>query len=100
MVQVEPIKHTLKAPGTKQLKLKCDEPLSTLLSVSTCAATPWRAVFFGTAAAVALDALVCLVAHVCLVAPDGGGGGGGGSHWVLLHPTRQGGHREQALDRR
>jgi len=28
VVQVEPIKHTLKAPGTKQLKLKCDEPLS------------------------------------------------------------------------
>ena len=27
-VQVDPIKPTLKAPGTKRLKLKCDEPLS------------------------------------------------------------------------
>jgi hypothetical protein len=27
-VQVEPIKPVLKAPGTKCLKLKCDEPLS------------------------------------------------------------------------
>ena len=27
-MQVDPIKHTLKAPGTKRLKLKCDEPLS------------------------------------------------------------------------
>jgi len=27
-VQVAPIKPTLKAPGTKRLKLKCDEPLS------------------------------------------------------------------------
>ena len=27
-VQVEPIKPTLKAPGTKRLKPKCDEPLS------------------------------------------------------------------------
>jgi hypothetical protein len=26
-VQVEPIKHTLKAPGVKLLKLKCDKPL-------------------------------------------------------------------------
>ena len=26
-VQVDPIKATLKAPGTKRLKLKCDEPL-------------------------------------------------------------------------
>jgi len=27
-VQVDPIKPTLKAPGTQQLKLKYDEPLS------------------------------------------------------------------------
>jgi len=27
-VQVDPIKPTLKAPRTKRLKLKCDEPLS------------------------------------------------------------------------
>jgi len=27
-VQVDPIKTTLKAPGTKPLKLKCNEPLS------------------------------------------------------------------------
>ena len=27
-MQVDPIKLTLKAPGTKRLKLKCDEPLS------------------------------------------------------------------------
>jgi len=27
-VQVDPIKTTLKAPRTKRLKLKCDEPLS------------------------------------------------------------------------
>jgi hypothetical protein len=27
-VQIDPIKPTLKAPGTKRLKLKCDEPLS------------------------------------------------------------------------
>ena len=27
-MQVDPIKHTLKAPGTQHLKLKCDEPLS------------------------------------------------------------------------
>jgi hypothetical protein len=27
-VQVDPIKPTLKAPGTKRLKLKRDEPLS------------------------------------------------------------------------
>jgi hypothetical protein len=27
-VQVEPIKPALKAPGTKRLKLNCDEPLS------------------------------------------------------------------------
>ena len=27
-VQVDPIKPTLKAPGTKLLKLKCDKPLS------------------------------------------------------------------------
>ena len=26
-MQVDPIKPTLKAPGTKRLKLKCDEPL-------------------------------------------------------------------------
>jgi len=26
-VQVDPIKPTLKAPGTERLKLKCDEPL-------------------------------------------------------------------------
>jgi hypothetical protein len=28
MVQVDPIKPKLKLPGTKHLKLKCDEPLS------------------------------------------------------------------------
>ena len=38
-VQVDPIKPNLKPPGTKRLKLKYD----TLLSNSTCAATPWRA---------------------------------------------------------
>jgi hypothetical protein len=27
-VQVDPIKPKLKAPGTKRLQLKCDEPLS------------------------------------------------------------------------
>ena len=27
-MQVDPVKPTLKAPGTKRLKLKCDEPLS------------------------------------------------------------------------
>jgi len=27
-VHVDPIKTTVKAPGTKRLKLKCDEPLS------------------------------------------------------------------------
>ena len=27
-MQVDPIKPTLKAPGTERLKLKCDEPLS------------------------------------------------------------------------
>jgi hypothetical protein len=27
-VQVAPIKRALKAPGSKRLKLKCDEPLS------------------------------------------------------------------------
>jgi len=27
-VQVDPIKPTLKAPGSKRLKLECDEPLS------------------------------------------------------------------------
>jgi len=27
-VQVDPIKPTVKAPGSKRLKLKCDEPLS------------------------------------------------------------------------
>jgi hypothetical protein len=27
-VQVDPIKPTLKLPGTKRLKLKCDAPLS------------------------------------------------------------------------
>ena len=27
-VQVDPIKPTLKAPGSERLKLKCDEPLS------------------------------------------------------------------------
>jgi hypothetical protein len=35
-------KPTLKAPGTKRLSLECDEPLSNFLSISTCAATPWR----------------------------------------------------------
>jgi len=38
-VQVEPIKPTFKARGTKHLKLKHDK----LLSISTCAATPRRA---------------------------------------------------------
>jgi hypothetical protein len=28
VVQVDPIKPTLKAPGTKRLKLQYDEPLS------------------------------------------------------------------------
>ena len=41
-VQVPPIKSTLKAPGTKRLELKYDEPLSNLLSNSACAATSWR----------------------------------------------------------
>jgi hypothetical protein len=41
-VQVDPIKPTLKAPGTKRLKLKCDELLQKLLSVSTCTATTWH----------------------------------------------------------
>ena len=27
-MQVDPIKPTLKAPGTKRLKLECDKPLS------------------------------------------------------------------------
>ena len=39
-MQVDPIKPKLKAPGTKRLKLKCDKLLQTLLSISTCAATP------------------------------------------------------------
>ena len=26
-MQVDPVKPTLKAPGTRRLKLKCDEPL-------------------------------------------------------------------------
>jgi hypothetical protein len=43
-VQVDTIKIQLKAPGTKRLKPKLDAPLSTLLSNSTCAATPWIAV--------------------------------------------------------
>ena len=38
-VQVDPIKPTLKAPGTKRLRLKYDVPLSNLLSNLTCAAT-------------------------------------------------------------
>jgi len=29
-VQVDPIKTTLKAPGTKRLKLNCAEPLSNI----------------------------------------------------------------------
>jgi len=29
-VQVDPMKPVLKAPGTKRLKLECDEPLSNL----------------------------------------------------------------------
>jgi adenine C2-methylase RlmN of 23S rRNA A2503 and tRNA A37 len=29
-VQVDPIQPTLKAPATKRLQLKCDEPLSNL----------------------------------------------------------------------
>jgi hypothetical protein len=37
-VQVAPFKPTLKAPGTKRLKLKYDEPAQKLLSNSTCAA--------------------------------------------------------------
>ena len=44
-VQVDPIEPTLKAPGTKRLKLKHDKTAfnvaSILLSNSTCAATPW-----------------------------------------------------------
>jgi len=40
-VQVEPTKPVLKAPGSKRLKLKCDERFLTLLSNSACAATPW-----------------------------------------------------------
>jgi len=38
-VQVDPIKPTMKAPGTKHLKLKGDKRFQTLLSNSTCAAT-------------------------------------------------------------
>jgi hypothetical protein len=34
------MKLNLKPPGTKRLKLKYDVPLQTLLSISTCAATP------------------------------------------------------------
>ena len=30
MLQIDPIKSTLKAPGTKRSKLKCYEPLSIL----------------------------------------------------------------------
>jgi len=38
-VQVGPIKLSLKAPGTKHLKLKCGwNRFQTLLSISTCAA--------------------------------------------------------------
>ena len=38
-MEVDPIKSTLKAPGTKRLKLQYDELLSSVLSNSTCAAT-------------------------------------------------------------
>jgi len=34
-LQVHPIKPTLKAPETKHLKLQHDEPLSSLLFIST-----------------------------------------------------------------
>jgi len=44
-VQVDPIKPTLKAPGTKRLKLKYVlNGFQVLLSISTCAATPWAVV--------------------------------------------------------
>jgi hypothetical protein len=43
-VQLDPIKPTLKAPGTKRLKLKCDRLLQNLLSISTYAATARRGV--------------------------------------------------------
>ena len=39
LVQVDPIKPVLKAPGAKRLKLKNDKLLSRP-SISTCAATP------------------------------------------------------------
>jgi hypothetical protein len=32
VVQAEPIRPTLKAPGTKRLELKCDEPVSEFAS--------------------------------------------------------------------
>jgi len=38
VLQVDPIKPSLKTPGTKRLKPKCDKPHSNLLSNSTCAA--------------------------------------------------------------
>ena len=40
-MQVDPIKPTLKLPGTKPFKLTYNIPLSSLLSTSTCAATTW-----------------------------------------------------------
>jgi len=41
-VQVDPMKPTLKAPGTKRLKLKYDELVSCFASFSTCAAARRR----------------------------------------------------------
>jgi len=42
-LQVDPIKPTLKAPGSKRSKLNHGGPLSDLLSNSSCAATARRA---------------------------------------------------------
>jgi len=39
VVQVDPVKPTLKAPGTKRLKLKCVKLLSGFAPNSACAAT-------------------------------------------------------------
>ena len=41
-VQVDPMKPTLKLPGAMRLKPKHHDPVSNLLSNSTCAATPRR----------------------------------------------------------
>jgi hypothetical protein len=41
-VLVDPMRPKLKPPGTKRLKLRYDEPLTNLLSISTCAAIPGR----------------------------------------------------------